>query len=148
MTKEKEKKEHNYCIPSPLASLMNKIDDRTQMEASLLSMSMLLVGLMFFTVYMGFFSNMSLIAKIMTIFNGLCGFIFLFSYLVTTFNQYQALMETQEIIGSFGTDEPFPTGSSPNKSFPKTSTQINPITEITNKVPSNSNLKQMKGGLD
>ena len=125
----KEKEEHNYCIPSPLASLMNKIDDRTQMEASLLSMSFLLIGLLFFGVYAVVFSNFNLWAKIMTGFNTLCGFIFLFSYLVTTFNQYQALMETQEIIGNFGTEEPFPTGSEIEKNI-------------------NSNLEQVKGGLD
>jgi len=115
----KEKKEHNYCIPSPLASFMKKIDDRTQMEASLLSMTMLLLGLLFFGSYVVFFSEFSLMFKITTGFNTLCGFVFMFSYLITTFHQYQALMETQEIIGSFGTDEPFP-----------------------------SNSKQMKGGLD
>ena len=105
---EEDKKEHNYCIPSPMASLMKRIDDRTQMEASLLSMSFLLIGLLIFAVYFVGFTNANLIAKVMTGFNTLCGFIFLFSYLVTTFNQYQALMETQEIIGSFGTEEPFP----------------------------------------
>ena len=46
-----EKKEHNYCIPSPLASLMKRIDDRTQMEASLLSMFFLLIGLILFAIY-------------------------------------------------------------------------------------------------
>ena len=103
-----EEKEYNYCIPSPLASLMKRIDDRTQMEASLLSMFFLLIGLILFAIYFVAFTNFSWIAKGMTIFNTLCGFIFLFSYLVTTFQQYQALMETQEIIGQFGTEEPFP----------------------------------------
>ena len=117
---KKDKKTYNYCIPSPLAALMSKVDDRTQMEASLLSMFFLLIGILFFGVYFVGFSNFSLIAKIMTGFNTVCGFIFLFSYLVTTFQQYQALMETQAIIGQFGTEEPFP----------------------------QSNLEKVKGGLD
>lgn len=123
MNKQK-KKEHNYCIPSPLASFMRKVDDRTQMEASLLSMFFLLIGLLFFGVYFVGFSNFSWIAKTTTGFNTVCGFIFLFSYLVTTFQQYQALMETQEIVGQFGTEEPFPTK--------------------TQEIP----LEKVKGGLD
>ena len=123
MTKKKDKKTYNYCIPSPLATLMSKVDDRTQMEASLLSMFFLLIGLLFFGVYFVGFTNFSWIAKITTGFNTICGFIFLFSYLVTTFQQYQALMETQAIVGQFGTEDPFPT---------------------TQEVP----LEEVKGGLD
>jgi len=130
MTEDKET--YNYCIPSPLASLMNRIDDRTQMEASLLSMFFLLIGLLAFGIYFVGFSNFSWIAKTMTGFNTLCGFIFLFSYLVTTFQQYQSLMETQAIVGQFGTEEPFPENQP--KNLPQTQSQ--------------TNLKKMKGGLD
>lgn len=118
---KKDKKTYNYCIPSPMASFMKKIDDRTQMEASLLSMFFLLIGLLAFGIYFVGFTNFSWIAKIMTGFNTISGFIFLFSYLVTTFQQYQSLMETQAIVGQFGTEEPF---------------------------PQETNLKEMKGGLD
>lgn len=107
MTKEQDKT-YNYCIPNPMASFMSKIDDRTQMEASLMSMLLLLVGMIAFGVYLVAFTDFSWWFKGMTIFNSLCGFIFLFSYLVTTFQQYQSLMESQEIIGQFGTEEPFP----------------------------------------
>ena len=117
---KEDKETYNYCIPSPLATLMSKVDDRTQMEASLLSMSLLLIGMLLFATYMVAFTNFSWWAKGMTVFNTLCGFIFLFSYLITTFQQYQALMETQDIIGQFGTEEPFP----------------------------KTNLEEMKGGLD
>ncbi len=110
--KEKQKKDkemYSYCIPSPIARFMKKVDDRTQMEASLLSMFLLLIGIITFTTYIALFSEWGIWMKSMTIFNGLCGFIFLFSYLVTTFQQYQSLRETQEIVGNFGTKEPFPT---------------------------------------
>ena len=107
---EKEDKElYSYCLPSPLAKLMNNIDDRTQMEASLMSMFLLLMGLILFTSYVLLFSGWNWWMRTMTSFNGICGFVFLFSYLVTTFQQYQALRETQEIVGQFGTDDPFPT---------------------------------------
>jgi len=127
MTEDKET--YNYCIPSPLATLMSKVDDRTQMEASLLSMFFLLIGLILFGIYFIAFTNFSWWAKGMTGFNTICGFIFLFSYLITTFQQYQALMETQAIVGQFGSEEPFPTASEIEKNI-------------------NSNLKEMKGGLD
>jgi len=129
MKNKKDKKTYNYCIPSPMAAFMSKIDDRTQMEASLLSMFLLLIGLLFSGVYFVGFTNFSIIAKITTGFNALCGFIFLFSYLVTTFQQYQALMETQAIVGQFGTEEP----------FPKTSPQT---------IKPQTNLEELKGGLN
>ena len=113
MTKEKKDKEkYSYCFPDPMAKFMKKVDDKTQMEASLMSMFLLLMGLIVFTIYMAAFTDFSWWFKGMTIFNGLCGFIFLFSYLITTFQQYQSLRETQEIIGQFGTEEPFPKRSS------------------------------------
>ena len=105
---EEDKEIYSYCLPSPLAKFMSKIDDRTQMEASLMSMFLLLIGLITFATYMVVFTDLGWWFKVMTAFNTLCGFIFLFSYLVTTFQQYQALRETQEFIGTFGTEEPFP----------------------------------------
>ena len=125
MKKERKQKEkYKYCFPDPMAKFMKNVDDRTQMEASLMSMFLLLIGLIMFTVYMIAFTEFSWWFKGLTMFNSLCGFIFLFSYLVTTFQQYQALRETQEIIGQFGTEEPFP--------------------QQTNQ----SNLKELKGGLE
>ena len=106
--KPKDKKSYNYCIPSPMAKFMSMIDDRTQMEASMLSMLFLLIGMMLMGVYTIAFTTFSWWFKGMTTFNVLCGFIFLFSYLITTFQQYQSLRETQEIVGNFGTKDPFP----------------------------------------
>ena len=132
MIKRKQKKDnYSYCIPSPMAKFMKKIDPRTQAEASLLSMFFLLIGMMAFTIYVAFFSDFGIWMKIMTVFNGVCGFIFLFSYLVTTFQQYQSLRETQDIVGSFGTEEPFP------KIIPL---PVEPLIQ--------SDLKEMKGGLE
>jgi len=70
----------------------------------------------------------------MTIFNGICGMLFMFSYLITTFQQYQSLRETQEIVGNFGTDDPFPTMTMSKKE------------DIALKEHLNSN--QEKGGLE
>ncbi len=109
MKKQREDKEkYSYCFPDPMAKFMKNVDDRTQMEASLMSMFLLLIGLVLFTGYIILFSDWNWWMRGMTIFNSVCGFIFLFSYLITTFQQYQALRETQEIVGSFGTEDPFP----------------------------------------
>jgi len=104
---KKPKEKYKYCFPNIMAKFMKKVDDRTQMEASLMSMFLLLIGLISFTIYMAIFTDISWWTKGFTIFNSICGFIFLSSYLITTFQQYQALRETQEIIGQFGTNEPF-----------------------------------------
>jgi len=106
--KQKDKKSYNYCIPSPMAKFMSMIDDRTQMEASMLSMFLLMIGLLLFTTYTILYIDWNWWMKGMTIFNSLCGVLFMFSYLVTTFQQYQSLRETQEIVGNFGTTDPFP----------------------------------------
>ena len=128
--KQKPKKEkYKYCFPDPMAKFMNKVDDRTQMEASLMSMFLLLIGLILFTLYIIFFSDWNWWMRGMTIFNSLCGFVFLFSYLVTTFQQYQALRETQDIVGNFGTEVPFP--------------EVSPLPTLIS-----SDLKEMKGGLE
>ena len=107
MKKQKTKEKHTYCFPNIMAKAMKKIDDRTQMEASLLSMAFLLVGLLLVCVYITIWGDFSWWFKGMTIFNSLCGFIFLSSYLVTVYQQYVRYMETAEIIGAVGTDEPF-----------------------------------------
>lgn len=103
-----DKKPYKYCFPDPLAKFMSMVDDRTQMEASMLSVSLLMLGLIIFTVYLVGFTNWGWFSKGMTLFNSLCGLILMFSSLITTFQQYQQLRETQDIVGNFGTEEPFP----------------------------------------
>lgn len=104
---KKDKEKHTYCFPNIMAKAMKKIDDRTQMEASLLSMSLLLIGLIMVCVYIVAWGDFSWWFKGMTIFNTLCGFIFLSSYLVTVYQQYVSYMTSMEIIGAVGTYEPF-----------------------------------------
>ena len=125
----KDKEPYKYCFPDPLARFMKLFDDRTQMEASMLSMSLLMVGLILFTIYLVVYSNWNWWMKGMTIFNSLCGLILMFSNLITTFQQYQQLRETQDIVGNFGTEEPFPGQTNENK-----------------EIKEDLNLKKLKGG--
>lgn len=121
MTKKKDKEKYSYCFPNILAKAMKKVDDRTQMEASLLSMSFLLAGIVFICVYVVGFGEFGWWFKGMTIFNTLCAFVFLSSYLVTTYQQYVSYMLSMEIIGEVGTDEPF---GQPIQTAPQITQQI------------------------
>jgi len=95
--KKKRLSESNYMIPSPLAKLMEKVDMRTQYEASLLSMSFILVGLILSTIYMTFFvTGLQTWYKVTLIINMLAGFVFLSSFLVTTFQQYKSYLKARE----------------------------------------------------
>ena len=95
--KKKKKSKNNYCFPSPLAKMMEKVDIRTQYEASLLSMSFILVGLFLSTIYMIFFvTGLEGWYKVTLIINLIAGFIFLSSFLITTFQQYKSYMRAKE----------------------------------------------------
>lgn len=83
----------NYCFPKPLANTMMQITPRTQMEASILSMVFILIGLIIMGVYMTFFfPGFPLFMRIMTGINTLAGFFFLSSYLVTEFQKYKTYL--------------------------------------------------------
>jgi len=68
---------------------MKGISQRTQYEASLMSMIFILLGLIFMTIYIPFASGLSVVMKVAIVINGIAGFVFISSYLVTTFQQYQ-----------------------------------------------------------
>jgi len=82
----------NYIFPNFLANLMSKVDQRTQYESSMLSMTFMAVGIIVTAVYMTFYTNFALWYKIFLDLNFLAGLLFMSSYLVTTFAQYQTLM--------------------------------------------------------
>lgn len=79
----------NYVFPDFLAKGMMKVSMRTQMEASLLSMTFILVGMIIMALYIVIFAEFTRFFKIMTVINMLAGVVFLSSYLITTFQQYK-----------------------------------------------------------
>lgn len=88
----------NYIFPSAIANAMKNISVRTQMEASLMAMVFIMAGTIIFSVYLVFWTEMTMFSRIMIGVNALAGFVFLASYLVTTFQQYQqylAVIEAQ-----------------------------------------------------
>ncbi len=88
MKTKKPKEKHRYVFPNVLAKAMTKVDMRTQMEASMLSQFLLVIGLTIMVIYMIFSREMSGFYKFMVIFNLLCGWLLISSYLVTTYQQY------------------------------------------------------------
>lgn len=84
---------HKYIFPDILASAMSRIDMRTQLEASMLSMSLMGVGLVVTVIYMIFYFNFAVWYKIYLVFNGIAGLVFMFSFLVTTYQQYLSYMD-------------------------------------------------------
>jgi len=85
-----------------MAEAMKKVDTRVQFEASLMSMLFILIGLIVMAVYMIFFTEFETFMKVMVGVNTVAGFIFLWSYLVTTYQQYLSYLEASEVMGEVG----------------------------------------------
>ena len=88
----KTKEKHRYVFPNFLAKAMAKVDMRSQMEASMLSQFLLIVGLTFMMLYMIFTKTTTGLYKFIVIFNLLCGWVLISSYIVTTYQQYTSYM--------------------------------------------------------
>jgi len=87
--KKREKEKHRYCLPNFLAKAMSKVDMRTQMQASMLSQFLLLIGLTIMVLFMIFSRQTTGFYKFLIIFNLLCGWLLISSYLITTYDQYK-----------------------------------------------------------
>jgi len=100
MTRKDRKMSKNYIFGDHLGNLMSAVPMEVQMQASLMSMSLLMIGFVVLASYIVLFSEFALFFKIMTGINAVCGVVFMWSYLVTIFQQYKAYMETQELLAS------------------------------------------------
>lgn len=87
---------NKYFFPNFLANAMSKVDMRTQLEASMMSMTLIMIGMLISVVYFIFFFNFALWYRIVLAINGIAGFIFLSSFLITTFQQYQSYLQAIE----------------------------------------------------
>ena len=97
MTKEKKpkkssqaktKEKHRYVFPDILAKAMSKVDMRAQMQASMLSQFLLIIGLTIMVLFMIISNQTTGLYKFIVIFNLLCGWVLISSYLITTYQQY------------------------------------------------------------
>lgn len=100
MTRKDRTISKNYLFGDTLGNLMAMVPIEVQMQASLMSMTFTMIGLVIFTVYLIAFTDFSLFFKIMTGVNAFFGLIFMWSYLITIFQQYRSYKETQEVINT------------------------------------------------
>jgi hypothetical protein len=92
----KEKSKNNYIFGDLLGKAMSKIDLRTQLEASMMSMSLMAFGLIITMTYLITYMDFPTWYKITLAINGLAGIVFMWSFLITTFQQYKSYMEVIE----------------------------------------------------
>jgi len=123
----------SYVFPDVLSNIMKKVDMRTQYEASLLSISFILIGLIAMAIYTVTFMEVGGWAKFMITFNMFWGFIFLTSFLVTNYQQYVAYLQTSKLMDELGD------GLSSSEFLPLSQPGLPP-------VPVETELTKMKGG--
>ena len=86
-----------YIYPKRLAKRMKKIDMRTQLEASMLSMTLLMIGIILVGIHQILYGDQTIVFKIMIVFNLICGFVLIGSQVVTSYQQYVNHMQTMGI---------------------------------------------------
>lgn len=96
--KKIKKTKGNYCFPNFLGKVMAKVGARVQYESSLISMSLIMIGITVMATVTIFGTDFSSFIKIMTAVNGLAAFVFLSSSLITTFQQYQSYLSIMGIM--------------------------------------------------
>lgn len=90
--KKTKNKTPKYIFPDFLAKAMSKVDMRTQYEASMLSMSLMSLGLIATIAYLIIYFDLQWWYKIFLAINGLAGMTFMWSFLTTTYQQYRTYM--------------------------------------------------------
>ena len=93
MKTKKPKEKHRYVFPNFMAKGMAKVSMRAQMEAGMMSQFLLLLGLTAMVLFMIFSKQTTGWYKFMVIFNLICGWFLISSYLITTYNQYTSYAE-------------------------------------------------------
>lgn len=86
----------NYIFPEFIANKMLNIDQRTQFEASMMSMSLIMIGMVLSVIYSILYFDIQTWFKWVLAVNGFFGIIFLLTYLITTFQAYKSYMEALE----------------------------------------------------
>lgn len=98
MSKNKKPKEkYKYVLPNSVAKGLGKMSMRTQLESSMMSLFLLLIGMTIMMLYMIISKQSSVLYKIIIIFNLLCGWVLMLGYLATTYAQYVSYMSAMGI---------------------------------------------------
>lgn len=86
----------NYIFGDLLGNFMSKVDLQTQYEASMMSMALMMIGLIITAIYVWIFIDFPLWYKIILEINFTAGLVFMWSFLVTTLQQYKNYMQVKE----------------------------------------------------
>ena len=117
--KHQEKSKDNYVFPSPLAKMMEKVNLRTQYEATMMSVLFILVGLTISVVYMFLYVELILWYKITLIVNLIAAMIFLSSSLITSFQQYKSYLRAMKFQNKEEEDQKEMKGGKENEKIQK-----------------------------
>lgn len=90
---KKQKEKYRFVFPNFMSKIMKEVPMRTQLESSLISMSLIMVSLTLMAIYLIFFGESSIAYKILILVNLFAGFLFISSFLVTTYQQYISHMQ-------------------------------------------------------
>lgn len=88
---------NNYLFPNVLAESMKKVEMKTQLEAAMMSMFLLMIGMIMMSIYSLIYLTQGWLFKFLLIFNLLAGFLFMTSFLVTTYQQYISYMSAAAV---------------------------------------------------
>jgi len=90
---EPKKTKGTYCFPNIIAKMLKGVSQRTQYESSLMSLTVILLGIMIMTFYTIFYSPLSVFVKVVGAVNMVAAFVFLTSHLAMTYQQYISYLE-------------------------------------------------------
>lgn len=102
------KERHKYIFPNPMAKMMKNVDMKTQYESSLMSMALLLIGMILMSVYTMIYVDQGMVFKVLIVINLIAGFVFMFSFMITTYQQYCGYLDALEIQNLSGMKEKMP----------------------------------------
>ncbi len=84
----------DYIFSNKLAKVLRKPSDRTQLEATLMGLSIMIIGGIGLVIYFVFMTDISIFFKILITFSGIGFFLLQSSSLVSTYIQYYTLKMT------------------------------------------------------
>lgn len=96
--KNPKAEENSYILPDKVAKKMKLIDMRVQYEASIMATVFIILGMITFTIYLIFFTQLSNWYKFFIAFNSFWGVVFLGSSLITVYQQYNYYMISKKVI--------------------------------------------------
>jgi hypothetical protein len=87
-----------YIFGDLLGTAMSKVDLRVQYESTMLSISLMLIGMILTGIYLTIYFEFALWYKIVLVINILAGIVFMTSNLITTYQQFVNYMTALEFM--------------------------------------------------